>query len=31
VESGTHEELISLDNGLYRSLSRLQFQGSELV
>ena len=27
VESGTHEELISIDNGLYRSLSRLQFQG----
>ncbi len=30
VEAGTHEELIAIDNGLYRSLSRLQFQG-ELV
>ncbi|MDQ3111919.1 MAG: ABC transporter ATP-binding protein/permease [Bacteroidota bacterium] len=30
VESGTHDELIAIDNGLYRSLSRLQFQG-ELV
>jgi ABC-type multidrug transport system fused ATPase/permease subunit len=27
VEAGTHEELIAMDNGLYRSLSRLQFQG----
>ncbi|HET6992868.1 MAG TPA: ATP-binding cassette domain-containing protein, partial [Bacteroidia bacterium] len=27
VESGTHDELIAIDNGLYRSLSRLQFQG----
>jgi ABC-type multidrug transport system fused ATPase/permease subunit len=27
VESGTHDELISIDNGLYRSLSRLQYQG----
>lgn len=25
VEQGTHEELISLDNGLYRNLSHLQF------
>ncbi len=31
VESGTHEELIQVDNGLYRSLSRLQFQGSEVM
>lgn len=27
VESGTHDELITIDNGLYRSLSRLQYQG----
>ncbi len=27
VESGTHDELIAIDNGLYRSLSRLQYQG----
>ncbi|MEO5645120.1 MAG: ABC transporter ATP-binding protein [Bacteroidia bacterium] len=27
VENGTHDELIAIDNGLYRSLSRLQFQG----
>lgn len=31
VESGTHEELMQIDNGLYRSLSRLQFQGHQLV
>jgi ABC-type multidrug transport system fused ATPase/permease subunit len=27
VEVGKHDELIAIDNGLYRSLSRLQFQG----
>lgn len=27
VESGTHDELITIDNGLYRSLSRLQYHG----
>jgi ABC-type multidrug transport system fused ATPase/permease subunit len=27
VESGTHEELIQVENGLYRSLSRLQTEG----
>ncbi len=27
VESGTHEELSVIDNGLYRSLSRLQYHG----
>jgi ABC-type multidrug transport system fused ATPase/permease subunit len=27
VESGTHEELIALPEGLYRSLSRLQSEG----
>jgi ABC-type multidrug transport system fused ATPase/permease subunit len=31
VESGTHDELITIDNGLYRSLSRLQFQDSSPV
>jgi ABC-type multidrug transport system fused ATPase/permease subunit len=30
VESGTHDELMSIDNGLYRSLSRLQYQGHEV-
>lgn len=29
VESGTHEELLLNDNGLYRSLSKLQFEISE--
>jgi ABC-type multidrug transport system fused ATPase/permease subunit len=27
IESGTHEELIQAENGLYRSLSRLQTEG----
>jgi ABC-type multidrug transport system fused ATPase/permease subunit len=27
VETGKHDELMQIDNGLYRSLSRLQFQG----
>jgi ABC-type multidrug transport system fused ATPase/permease subunit len=27
VEKGTHEELISLENGIYRNLSQLQFAG----
>ncbi|HTL82253.1 MAG TPA: ABC transporter ATP-binding protein [Bacteroidia bacterium] len=26
VETGTHDELMEIENGLYRSLSRLQFQ-----
>jgi ABC-type multidrug transport system fused ATPase/permease subunit len=30
VESGTHEELMAMNDGLYRSLSRLQYQG-ELI
>ena len=25
-ESGTHEELIAINDGLYRSLSKLQFE-----
>lgn len=29
VESGTHDELLTNDNGLYRSLSKLQFEVSE--
>ncbi|CAN5221069.1 ABC transporter transmembrane domain-containing protein [soil metagenome] len=29
VESGTHEELMVITDGLYRSLSRLQFHGSD--
>lgn len=31
VESGTHDELMVIDNGLYRSLSRLQFAGHEVA
>jgi ABC-type multidrug transport system fused ATPase/permease subunit len=31
VESGTHDELMAIDNGLYRSLSRLQFAGHDVV
>ena len=27
VESGTHAQLMGLDNGLYQSLSRMQFEG----
>ena len=27
VEKGTHEELIDLENGIYRNLSQLQFAG----
>ena len=27
VEKGTHEELIGLENGIYRNLSQLQFAG----
>jgi len=27
VEHGTHEELIGLENGIYRNLSSLQFAG----
>ena len=30
VESGTHDELMQLGDGLYRSLNRLQFAGSEV-
>lgn len=30
VETGTHDELMTKEDGLYRSLSRLQFQGSEV-
>ncbi|HEU4716797.1 MAG TPA: ABC transporter transmembrane domain-containing protein [Bacteroidia bacterium] len=31
VEAGTHEELMAIENGLYRSLNRLQFQGHEVM
>jgi ATP-binding cassette subfamily B protein len=31
VEAGTHEELVSLENGLYRSLSQLQFSDGVVV
>jgi ABC-type multidrug transport system fused ATPase/permease subunit len=27
VEKGTHDELIHLENGIYRNLSQLQFAG----
>ena len=27
VEKGTHEELMELENGIYRNLSTLQFAG----
>jgi ABC-type multidrug transport system fused ATPase/permease subunit len=27
VEKGTHDELITLENGIYRNLSLLQFAG----
>ena len=27
VEKGTHDELITLENGIYRNLSQLQFAG----
>ena len=30
AETGTHDELMAKEDGLYRSLSRLQFQGSEV-
>ncbi|MCG3166833.1 MAG: putative multidrug export ATP-binding/permease protein [Bacteroidia bacterium] len=30
IESGTHEQLIASENGLYRSLSKLQFEAATL-
>ncbi len=31
TESGTHEQLIAAENGLYRSLSKLQFESASLL
>lgn len=31
IESGTHEQLIAAENGLYRSLSKLQFESASLL
>ncbi|HLG04395.1 MAG TPA: ABC subfamily B transporter ATP-binding protein, partial [Bacteroidia bacterium] len=31
VESGSHDDLMAVENGLYRSLSRLQYQGFEVI
>ena len=31
IESGTHEQLIASESGLYRSLSKLQFESASLL
>ena len=31
VESGSHEQLINIDNGFYKKLYELQFQKDELI